>query len=185
VNYVGKGARVDRNLPCSLGAAMVVVRYLRTAWLWEQVRVKGGAYGAFCLFDALTKGLTMVSYRDPHTRRTLDAFDASARYLRELKLSAEELNKAVVGAIGDLDAHLLPDAKGHMSLRRHLTGQDDAFRQQLRDQILTTTALDFTAFAEVLEDLARQGRVVIMGGETALNQADRELNRAMARTNVL
>lgn len=185
VNYVGKGKRVDRDLPCSLGAAMVVVRYLRTAWLWEQVRVKGGAYGAFCLFDALTRGLTMVSYRDPHTRRTLDAFDASANYLRGLKLSEDELNKAVIGAIGDLDAHLLPDAKGHMSLRRHLTGQDDAFRQQVRDEILATTALDFTAFADVLEDLARQGRVVIMGGETALNRADRELGRTMSRVGVL
>lgn len=185
VNYVGKGARMDRDLPCALGAALVIVRYLRTAWLWEQVRVKGGAYGAFCLFDALTKGLTMVSYRDPQIRRTLEAFDASARYLRELKLSEDELNKAVVGAIGELDTHLLPDAKGHTSLRRHLTGQDDVFRQQLREQILATTARDFTVFADALDHLARQGRVVVMGGETALNQAEQELARHMSRTNVL
>jgi Zn-dependent M16 (insulinase) family peptidase len=185
VNYVGKGARLGQSLPCALGAAMVVVRYLRTAWLWEQVRVKGGAYGAFCLFDALTRGLTMVSYRDPHIRRTLEAFDAAARYLRELKLSEDELNKAVVGAIGELDTHLLPDAKGHTSLRRHLTGQDDAFRQQLREQVLATTARDFTVFAEALDHLVRQGRVVVMGGETALNQAEQELARHMSRTGVL
>jgi Zn-dependent M16 (insulinase) family peptidase len=185
VNYVGKGARLGQSLPCALGAALVIVRYLRTAWLWEQVRVKGGAYGAFCLFDALTKGLTLVSYRDPHIRRTLEAFDAAARYLRELKLSEDELNKAVVGAIGELDTHLLPDAKGHTSLRRHLTGQDDVFRQQLREQILATTARDFTVFADALDYLARQGRVVVMGGETALNQAEQELAQHMSRTNVL
>ncbi|HDQ41361.1 MAG TPA: peptidase M16 [Desulfonatronum sp.] len=185
VNYVGKGARMDLALPCSLGSAMVVVRYLRTSWLWEQVRVKGGAYGAFCLFDVLNRGLTMVSYRDPHILRTLNAFDASARYLRKLELSEEEVAKAVVGAVGDLDAHQLPDAKGHMSLRRHLTGQDDAFRQQIRDQVLATTARDFRAFADVVDHLAEQGRIVVMGGETALSQADPALPRKLHRIGVL
>lgn len=185
VNYVGKGLRVDRDLPCSLGAAMVIVRYLRTAWLWDQVRVKGGAYGAFCLFDALGKGLTMVSYRDPHIGRTLDAFDASAGYLRALKPSEEELNKAVVGAVGDLDAHLLPDARGHMSLRRHLTGQDEAFRQQIRDEVLACGAREFEAFAEVLESLAARGRVVVMAGEPALDMAGPELAGRLGRTMVL
>lgn len=185
VNYVGKGVRVDQELPCSLGAAMAIVRYLRTAWLWEQIRVKGGAYGAFCLFDGLTKGLTMVSYRDPHVGQTLDAFDASARYLREFKLTDEELNKAVVGAIGDLDTHLLPDAKGHISLCRYLTGQDDAFRQQIRDGILACSRSDFTAFADVLDSLAQQGRVVVMGGETALNRAEADLTRKLRKVAVL
>lgn len=185
VNYVGKGVRLPEALPCSLGAAMVVARYLRTAWLWEQVRVKGGAYGAFCLLDILSRGLTLLSYRDPHICQTLKAFDASALYLRDLTISPEELNKAVVGAVGDLDAHLLPDAKGHVSLRRHLTGQDDDFRQQLRDQILATTARDFSSFAEMLEHLAGHGRVVVMGGSAALDRAGREIGRQMQRTRVL
>lgn len=185
VNYVGKGVRLPQELPCSLGAAMVVVRYLRTAWLWEQIRVKGGAYGAFCMFDVLSRGLTLVSYRDPHINRTLKAFDASARYLRDLTLSAQELNKAVVGAVGDLDAHLLPDAKGHTSLRRHLTGQDDAFRQQIRDQVLATTAQDFTAFADMLEQLAHNGRAVVMGGAEALDRAEREIGKKLQHTRVL
>jgi len=185
VNYVGKGVRVNRELTCSLGAAMVVVRYLRTGWLWEQVRVKGGAYGAFCLFDVLTRGLTLVSYRDPHICQTLDAFDASARYLKNLNPSEAEMNKAVVGAVSDLDTHLLPDAKGHASLRRHLTGQHEAFRQQLRDEILACTARDFTAFADALDSLTQHGRVVVMGGETALNQAVAELGHELRRISVL
>ncbi len=185
VNYVGKGVQLPQELSCSLGAAMVVVRYLRTAWLWEQIRVKGGAYGAFCLFDALSRGLTLVSYRDPHVSRTLEAFDASARYLRDLTLSAQELNKAVVGAVGDLDTHLLPDAKGYTSLRRHLTGQDDAFRQQIRDQILATTARDFTVFADMLEHLAHNGRAVVMGGAETLDRAEREIGHKLQHTRVL
>ncbi|PTN35962.1 insulinase family protein [Desulfonatronum sp. SC1] len=190
VNYVGKGAKAPKNLPCSLGALMVVTRYLRTAWLWDQIRVKGGAYGAFCIFDALSRGLTMVSYRDPHIVKTLGAFDATADYLRASPIGEDELNKAVVGAIGDLDAHLLPDAKGHVSLRRFLTNQDDAFRQRVREEILDCSAADFRAVADVLDAFSEQGRVVILGGETALNEAaasqtGRNLLQGMRTTSVL
>ncbi|SMP43947.1 pre-sequence protease. Metallo peptidase. MEROPS family M16C [Desulfonatronum zhilinae] len=190
VNYVGKGARAPKDLPCSLGALMVVTRYLRTAWLWDRIRVKGGAYGAFCIFDALSRGLTMVSYRDPNIVKTLEAFDTTAGYLRTNPIGEDELNKAVVGAIGDLDAHLLPDAKGHVSLRRFLTNQDDAFRQRVREEILACSAADFRAVADVLDAFGEQGRVVVMGGETALNEAaasqtGRDLLQDLRTTSVL
>ena len=190
VNYVGKGVRAPKDLPCSLGALMVVTRYLRTAWLWDRIRVKGGAYGAFCIFDALSRGLTMVSYRDPNIVKTLEAFDATADYLRANPIGEDELNKAVVGAIGDLDAHLLPDAKGHVSLRRFLTNQDDAFRQQVREEILACSAADFRAVADVLDAFGKQGRVVVMGGETAFSEAaasqtGRDVLQGVRTTNVL
>ncbi|TVR00662.1 MAG: peptidase M16 [Desulfovibrionales bacterium] len=185
VNYVGKGCRIPNGLPCSLGALIVVTRYLRTAWLWEQIRVKGGAYGAFCIFDALSNGLTMVSYRDPHILKTLKAFDAAAGYLRSAAIPDEELNKAVVGAIGDLDAHLLPDAKGHVSLRRYLTNQDDDFRQRVREEILACSAKDFRAVADVLHVFAERGSVVAMGGRTALEQLGADLLPKIRTTSVL
>lgn len=190
VNYVGKGARAPKDLPCSLGALMVVTRYLRTAWLWDRIRVKGGAYGAFCIFDALSRGLTMVSYRDPNIVKTLNAFDATSDYMRANPIGEDELNKAVVGAIGDLDAHLLPDAKGHVSLRRFLTNQDDAFRQRVREEILDCSAADFRAVADVLDAFGEQGLVVVMGGETALSEAaasqtGRNLLQDLRTTNVL
>ena len=45
VNYVGKGANLYRLGFRPSGAAHVVVKYLRTTWLWDKVRVQGGAYG--------------------------------------------------------------------------------------------------------------------------------------------
>jgi Zn-dependent M16 (insulinase) family peptidase len=44
----------------------------------------------------------------------------------------------------------LPDAKGYIDMIRYLTGQTDEKRQNLRDELLSTTADDFKAFAEVL-----------------------------------
>ena len=51
VNYVGKGGNLYRLGLRPSGAAHVVVKYLRTTWLWDKVRVQGGAYGGFCTLD--------------------------------------------------------------------------------------------------------------------------------------
>jgi hypothetical protein len=172
VNYVGKATALYTQGYRFHGSALVISRYLRTGWLWERIRVKGGAYGAFCMFDRLSGILTFVSYRDPNILKTLDTFDRTADFLKELNLSTEERAKSIIGAIGDLDAHLLPDAKGYASMVRHLCGDSEEDRQRMRDEILGTSAHDFTAFADFLAEMNRHGIVKILGSPDAVEAAN-------------
>ena len=172
VNYVGKAANLYELGYELHGSVAVITRHLRNTWLWDRVRVQGGAYGAFCSFDPFSGVLAFASYRDPDLAGTLANFDASGRFLREADLSGEELTKAIIGTIGDLDAYQLPDAKGYTSMVRELTGLDDGFRQQLRDAVLATTAAEFRAFADVLDEVGRSGRVAVLGSRDALEAAN-------------
>jgi hypothetical protein len=88
-----------------------------------------------------------------------------------LKLSQEELVKSIIGVIGDLDAYLLPDAKGYTAMLRHLAGDRDEFRQELRNQVLETKASDFHLFAEVLDSALKDADVVVLGSQSALETA--------------
>lgn len=54
-----------------------------------------------------------LSYRDPNLLKTLEVYDETARFLRELELDDDALTKAIIGTIGDVDAYQLPDAKGY------------------------------------------------------------------------
>lgn len=174
VNYVGKGANIYQLGYRFHGSALVITRYLRNVWLWNQVRVQGGAYGAFCLFDHLSGVLTFVSYRDPNLIKTIEAFDDSARFLRQTDLSEDELVKSIIGAIGDLDSPMLPDAKGYTSLLRYLTQNREEARQQMRDEILGTKIADFSAFSEVLERVKEHGVVKVLGSSSAFDAASTE-----------
>ena len=174
VNYVGKGCNLYDLGYAWHGSAHVVTRHLRMAWLWDQVRVQGGAYGVFCGLDRLTGAWTQVSYRDPDVAGTLAAYDRSTAWLKALKADTRELGNAIVGAIGDLDAYLLPDARGMASLMRRLSGDSDAARQELRDQILSTTAKDFRIFGEALEAAAGKSSIVVLGGDKAAAEAERQ-----------
>jgi Zn-dependent M16 (insulinase) family peptidase len=168
VNYVGKAARLYDLGYRFDGSVNVIARFLRNTWLWDRVRVQGGAYGAFCGFDPFSGVFSYGSYRDPNLRQTLENYDRSGQFLRELDLSREELDRAIIGAIGELDAHQLPDAKGFTSMVRRLTGVSDEFRQEIRDAVLGTTIAQFRAFAQVLDQAREAGRVVVMGAREAL-----------------
>ena len=78
VNYVGKGCNIYDLGYTWHGSAHVITRHLRMGWLWDQVRVQGGAYGAFCALDRMSGSLALVSYRDPNVEKTLATYDATA-----------------------------------------------------------------------------------------------------------
>ncbi|MEO6060930.1 MAG: insulinase family protein [Thermoflexales bacterium] len=172
VNFVGKAARLYEHGYALHGSVMVASKYLRTTHLWERVRVMGGAYGGFCRFDPLSGVFTYVSYRDPNLLGTLANYDASGAFLREHEVSASEVGRTIVGVIGELDAYLLPDAKGFTALQRHMLNQTPEYRQKLRDEVLSTTARDLIQFADALDAVRVHGTVVVLGGPGAIDAAN-------------
>ena len=175
VNYVGKGANLyDLGYEYD-GSAEVIVDYLRQTYLHDKIRVQGGAYGAFSVFDNASGVFTYLSYRDPNVAATVDNYDKAAAFLKGLDashLSENELTKAIIAAVGDLDAYQLPDAKGYTSMMRYLTHRTDELRQKTRDEVLSTNGEDFIAFGEVLEKVAQSSAVTVLGSQNALESAN-------------
>jgi Zn-dependent M16 (insulinase) family peptidase len=171
VNYVGKGVNLYELGYRYHGSTHVITRYLRNAWLWEKIRLQGGAYGAFCFFDKHSGALTFVSYRDPNLLKTLEAFDGSSGFLKDLKIGDDEFVKGIIGTVGDIDQYQLPDAKGYTSMVRHLTGENEESRQKMREEVLGATKRDFQSFGEILGSAMPRGVVKVLGSETAIQEA--------------
>jgi Zn-dependent M16 (insulinase) family peptidase len=151
VNYVGKGANLYAAGYDLHGSAYVINKLLGTTWLWDRVRVSGGAYGGFSDFDSHSGMFSYLSYRDPNLMKTVANYDGTVDFLKSLDIEGEELTKSIIGTMGDLDAYQLPDAKGYTALMRHLLKVKDEERQQRREEVLGTTQKDFRAFGETLE----------------------------------
>ncbi len=171
VNYVGKGGNL-RALGFELTAASsVALKLLNTTYLWDKIRVQGGAYGGSARFDLTAGNFSFLSYRDPNLLKTLDAYDGAAAALRA-PVGSVDLTRSIIGVIGDLDGYEFPDAKGYSSMWRQLTGTSDALRQQRRDEVLNTSPADFMALADALDAIAAHGHVVVLGGEAAIQAAN-------------
>ncbi len=185
INFVGKGADLYALGFKPGGSNIVVQRYLRTSWLWEKVRVQGGAYGGMCMFDRYSGVFDYVSYRDPNLTATLDIYDQTADFLKGAAIDDAELTRNIVGTIGDIDTYRLPDAKGFGSMQRYLIGDTDEARQQMREEILATTAADFKNFADAAAQVAAKGRVVVLGSEQAITAANAERQGLLAVSRIM
>ncbi|MCA9947959.1 MAG: peptidase M16, partial [Anaerolineales bacterium] len=113
------------------------------------------------------------SYRDPNLLQTIDVYDNVASFLQR-GISEDDLSKSIIGAISMMDSYQLPDAKGYTAMSRYLVNSSDAYRQQIRDEILGATAVDFVRFGEAVAGLAQsdQAIVTVLGSAEAMKTAN-------------
>ncbi len=181
VNFVGKGGDLYSLGYKDHGSMNVILQYLRSTWLWEKVRVQGGAYGGFCSFDRLSGIFTFLSYRDPNLLSTIENYDLTAQFLKTFDLSESELTKSIIGAIGELDTYQLPDAKGYTSMVRYILGITDDDRQKFRDELLSTSESDFRHLAKILEKLNKQASIIVLGSPDNITNVNLE-NKLFSET---
>lgn len=140
------------------GSWQVAARALSYDYLWNEVRVKGGAYGAG--FQAARTGtLRFYSYRDPHLDETLARFDEAAAWLARFEPEEAEMEGYVVSTVAGFDTPLKPRARARRQDGDHFGGRTPAARTQTRREMVETGAADMRALAPTLEDvLARKAR---------------------------
>lgn len=170
VNYVGSAINLFEKGYEYDGSALVITKYLRTAWLWEKIRVQGGAYGAVCAFEPNCGTFAFASYRDPNLADTLEAYAKTGEFLKNADIDDDELTRALIGAIGGIDTYLLPDAKGYTDTLRWMTGYTDEKRQLRRNEVLSTTAEDFRQFGEFLT--MDNACISVLGSKEAVENTD-------------
>ncbi|KAJ6385758.1 hypothetical protein OIU77_028850 [Salix suchowensis] len=174
VNYVGKAANIYDTGYQLNGSAYVISKYISNTWLWDRVRVSGGAYGGFCDLDTHSGVFSFLSYRDPNLLKTLDVYDGTGAFLHQLEMDEDTLSKAIIGTIGDVDSYQLPDAKGYSSLLRYLLGITEEERQKRREEILSTSLKDFKEFGEVIEAVKDKGVTVAVASPDDVDAANKE-----------
>ena len=187
VSYVGKGGLVFDEGEEVTGAAQVVARFLRTGYLWDHVRVMGGAYGGFCTFSPYSGFFSYLSYRDPNLAKTLDVYDAAAEAVlaagEAMENDPDALAQAIIGTIGDMDASLSPDQKGFTAMQRWLVNESAEHRQNYRNQILDTKPEDFKEFGARLKALKKPS-VAVVSSQAAFEAAAEE-GKEMPLTTIL
>ncbi len=171
VQHVGKGANLYELGFKYSGQFEVLKGLLRTGFLWDKVRVHGGAYGSGNSFDFYTGDYTLLSYRDPNLGETLAVYDEIADFLKHLDISSEELTKIIIGCVGKMDPALTPDLKGKSSMISHLTGFTHEMKQKLREELLSTQLEDLKGYAPLFEKIRDTGHVCALGNEDKLKKS--------------
>jgi Predicted Zn-dependent peptidases, insulinase-like len=155
VNYVGAGADAKGLLEFT-GPSNVLSTAIRFDYLWNEVRVKGGAYGSLYLHRR-NGNFALGSYRDPNLRTTLDVYRNLPDYVENLAISEEELNKYIIGTMSPLEQPKSAESKGLAALSRLKNGISREDIVKLKEEILATELADLAKLSndiqKVLEDV--------------------------------
>ncbi|MCL2558199.1 MAG: insulinase family protein, partial [Treponema sp.] len=144
-----------------------LAHHLSNGALWEDIRMKGGAYGVGASNDSLEGIFSFSTYRDPEPLRSLDSFlDALKKPRRAFGsagLTESDLEKTIIGCYARSTRPRSPAEKGCMDFMRFLYGIEDGYRARFLKRLINTSAADLSSALAALAAKEPMGRAVIAG----------------------
>ncbi|MDF2907446.1 MAG: hypA [Herbinix sp.] len=152
------------------GALRVLKTILSYDYLWNNVRVKGGAYGCMCGFSGVDGDAYFTSYRDPNLRETNQVYEKAAEYIKNFTAEERDITKYIIGTFSTLDTPLTPQSKGKRSLSMYLGGISEADLQKERLEVLGVTLEDIRACHKYITAMLNAGNICVIGNEGKINE---------------
>jgi Zn-dependent M16 (insulinase) family peptidase len=153
------------------GALKVLSTIMNYGYLWQNIRVKGGAYG--CMSGFFRNGDSyFVSYRDPSLEATNEVYKGIPEFLEQFAEDEREMTKYVIGTISDIDTPLTPKAKGSRSLMAYVMGIPYDMVQKERDEILGVTQEEIQKLAPYIRAVLEDGLICAVGNEEKIEASE-------------
>ena len=169
VQYVARsGNYIDAGYAYT-GTLQILRVILGYDYLWQNVRVKGGAYGCMTGFNRIGEGF-FVSYRDPNLRKTNEVYEKVVDYVKHFQAGERDMDKYIIGTISNIDQPLTPMAAGERSLNLYLNQVTKEMIQSERKQILQATQEDIQGLAGIVQAVLESNQLCVVGNEAEIEK---------------
>lgn len=154
--------------PRALGIATdgswgVAANALSYGYLWNEIRVKGGAYG--CGFRAAAdRQLAFYTYRDPAIDPSIDRIAGAGAWLGELDTDRDTFEGYIVSTVSSNDAPVKPYALTKRLNGAYFSKRTPGYREQLRSEMLATTPERLRELGSDVAQVAEKAPRCVFGG---------------------
>ena len=173
VQYVARAGNFIDHGASYTGALQILKVILSYDYLWQNIRVKGGAYGCMSNFNRIGEGY-FVSYRDPNLKRTMEVYEGITDYLKNFTVSPRDMTKYIIGTISNIDHPMTPAAKGDRSMNLYMNHVSPEMIRKERMEILEAGQEDIRALADVVEAVLAADQLCVIGSEEKID-AEKEM----------
>jgi len=154
----------------------LAVHLLSLDYLIDRIRRQGGAYGAGCRYNCFEGTLSFYSYRDPHISRTLEVFDKTANYLRNVEWRQEDIERTIIATTQKDSPILRPELATSLALDRYLRGETEQIRENRYESIFKANAKEVRQiFLNLLEQENNSKAISVMSSREKIELANREM----------
>lgn len=154
--------------PRALGIATdgswgVAANALSYGYLWNEIRVKGGAYG--CGFRAAAdRQLAFYTYRDPAIDPSIDRIAGAGAWLGELDTDRDTFEGYIVSTVSSNDAPVKPYALTKRLNGEYFSKRTPGYREQLRSEMLATAPERLRELGSDVAQVAEKAPRCVFGG---------------------
>ena len=152
------------------GSMSVAAKILSLSYLWNTVRVQGGAYGTGLNVGA-DGGVFTYSYRDPSPLHSLEVNKGLSDFIRAFCESGEPLDGYIISTVSDSEPLMSPRSMGITGDDLWFSGRTDAQRREARAQMLAASRGTLTEQCKVWDAFAEQGAVGVVASDAVLAEA--------------
>ena len=174
VQYVGAGYNINDYT----GAHLVLRHILSLDYLWNNVRVKNGAYGSGVIFNAFGD-FNLWSYRDPNLTETLDIYYNINNYVANIDADEKDLNKYIIGTLNSLDVLMSPSAQAAYSLNKYITDSPFEVYDKLVNEIKNTTVEDLRKLTTEFENIKSKAYTCVLGSKDKVLENKQLFNKTI------
>lgn len=166
--YVAKGCDINKLGYKFNGKMLVLQKILTNEYLMPTVREKGGAYGSQCFVNQ--QGIfAFVSWRDPNLKNTLNAYNKAGDFLRNFKISQEQLTSYILGLVNaENSANVLSNV--NVSDYNYMSNMSAEDAKRIKEEILSTTPEDIARFADLMDAIAKDNTYCVIGSVDKINE---------------
>lgn len=162
--------------PRALGIATdgswgVAANALSYGYLWNEIRVKGGAYG--CGFRAVAdRQLAFYTYRDPAIDPSIDRIAGAGAWLGELDTDRDTFEGYIVSTVSSNDAPVKPYALTKRLNGAYFSKRTPGYREQLRSEMLATTPKRLRELGSDVAQVAEKAPRCVFGGREIIEASN-------------
>ena len=169
VVYVSKGYDLEKLGIKYTGDLTVLANILNSSYLHNEIRAKGGAYGA-----GITIGrngdMATYSYRDPNLKNTVDVYDNIGNFVENLKISDKDLKDFIIGSMNAFDPLLSPEQIGDINLSRFITGLTAEDIEKSKKEALETKVEKLNSYGKVFDEAMKKNYLAAFGSESIIRE---------------
>lgn len=169
VSYVSTSALIDQDE--YVGELSVLAHILTYEYLWNEIRVKKGAYGTGCAIGN-TSLLSAYSYRDPSPKTSIETIRNAYTFIEPFAKEHDDLSTYIIGSLASGDALLTPANKIRNADRLYFAGITYEYRQNNRNHILATKPEDLEKLVDALKEALKDTPIVVVGPKEAILSCD-------------
>ncbi len=160
VNYCAKAGKLD-GIKFN-GSADVLTQIINYNYLWQKIRVLGGAYGCSMIINK-NNNIALSSYRDPNIENTLNVFDELGDYISNLELTKDEILGFKISAFSKYENVLHKKDIANLMQTYYFNGTTYDDLKKVREEIVKTTLSDLKDFGNPIKNAIKNGSTCVIG----------------------